>query len=105
MAIGLSREMVDYGNPTDLKPYVKAYSIRRKEQDADCWRMGIYFMRAMSVCFNFSTEKIEYFDKPLIEEMEYINSEQYKIDKQKELMAMLETMQLNFERSKKNGNR
>lgn len=97
--------MVDDSNPTELKPYVKAYKIQQKERDADNWRLGIYFMQAMSVCFNFSKKEIEYFDKPLIEEMEYRNSAQYRIDGQKKLLAMLETMQMNFERSKKNGNR
>lgn len=104
MAIGLDREMIDNSNPTELKPYVKAYKIQQKEKDADNWRLGIYFMQAMSVVFNFSKEKREYFDRPLIEDMEYKNSKQYRIDQQKQLLAMLETMQSNFERSKRNGN-
>ena len=51
-----------------------------------------------------SKEERKYFDRPLIEDMEYKQSPQYRIDLQKQLMATLETMQKNFERSKKNGN-
>lgn len=61
-------------------------------------------MQALSVVVNFSKEERKYFDRPLIEDMEYKQSKQYQIDLQKQLMATLETMQRNFERSKKNGN-
>jgi len=104
LAIGLDRDFIDESSPKELKPYVKAYKIQQKERDADNWRLGIYFMQAMTVCFNFSKEERKYFDRPLIEDMEYKQSPQYRIDLQKQLMATLETMQKNFERSKKNGN-
>lgn len=98
--MGLDRDFVDDSTPKELEPYVEAHNIKRKERDADNWQLGIYFMRAIAVCFNFSNDKVEYFEKPIFEQIEYEQSEQYKIDQQEKLMAMLKTMQANFELNK-----
>ena len=100
MAIGLDREFIDDSCPADLEPYVQAHKIKIKEQDTANWQLGIYFMRAMAVCFNFSKEKVEYFERPMIEQMEYEQTKEYRIAQQEKLFAALKIMQDNFNRSR-----
>ena len=104
LLIGLSEEKVDNSTPYELEPYLIAYNKKQKERDTENWQLGIYLMRAMQVVFNFGKEKIEYFDKPMSETYEQEHKEltkEEKLKKQKEIFAMLEIMQANFELSKK----
>jgi hypothetical protein len=101
LAIGLDREFIDDSCPADLEPYVKAHKIKMHEIDSQNWQLGLYFMRAMAVCFNFSKEKIEYFERPILEQIEYEQSAEYKKAMQEKLFASLKLMQANFERNKK----
>ena len=57
-------------------------------------------MRAMSVCFNFTKEKREYFERPMLEQMEYEQSAEYKKAQQEKLFATLKIMQDNFNRNR-----
>lgn len=99
--MGLEKDFVDESCPADLEPYIKAHKIRMHEIDSQNWQLGLYFMRAISVCFNFSKEKIEYFDKPILEQIEYEQTAEYKKLAQEKLFASLKIMQANFERNKK----
>ena len=101
LAMGLEKEFIDDSCPNDLEPYVKAHKIKLHEMDAQNWQMGLYFMRAMAVVFNFSKEKIEYFERPMLEQIEYEQSAEYKKAMQEKLFASLKLMQANFERNKK----
>ena len=98
--MGLEREFIDDSCPAELEPYVKAHKIKMHEIDSQNWQLGIYFMRAISVCFNFSKEKREYFDKPMLEQIEYEKTDEYKKIMQEKLFASLKVMQSNFERNK-----
>lgn len=98
--MGLEREFIDDSCPAELEPYVKAHKIKMHEIDSQNWQLGIYFMRAISVCFNFSNEKREYFDKPMLEQIEYEKTDEYKKIMQEKLFASLKVMQSNFERNK-----
>lgn len=92
---------MDNSCPTELEPYVEAHKLKQREIDTQNWQLGIYFMRAISVCLNTSkTEKIEYFDKPLLEQVEYERTQEYKRLAQERLFASLKLMQANFERNK-----
>lgn len=101
LAIGLEKDFIDDSCPADLEPYVKAHKIRMHEIDSQNWQLGLYFMRAMQVHFNFSKEKVEYFEKPILEQIEYEKTPEYKKLMQEKLFASLKMMQANFERNKK----
>ena len=103
LAMGLDKEFIDDSCPAELEPYVKAHKIKLHELDAQNWQMGVYFMRAMAVVFNFSKEKIEYFERPMLEQIEYEQTAEYKKLMQEKLFASLKIMQANFERNKKRG--
>lgn len=103
----MSYETFWHLNPTKLKPFYKAFKIRRKIHDEEMWMMGMYTVNAVSVSIanSFSKKaKAKYIEKPL---MDINNTEkalsEKELQQQRELfVARLMAMKTNFELSKEN---
>lgn len=62
-------------NPRTLKPYFKAYELRRKETDREQYCQGMYFFEAVSVALanafkGKNKPVIKYRDKPFFDSVE-----------------------------------
>ena len=70
MAMGVSEERFWNGTPKDLECYAKADLIRRKRQDEDAYRNGLYTLSAVSVVIDRALSgrksKAKYFEEPIL---------------------------------------
>lgn len=48
---GFTPDMIDWSSPADMKPYVKAYQMKRNEMDILQWQLGQYVAAAVSCAF------------------------------------------------------
>lgn len=91
--------------PRELKPYEKAYKLKRKIENENMWIMGNYMniavLSALDKSFNGGKAKIEFPDKPFnFDEVSSDNKELTDDDKQKQinqLFTKLHIMKANFE--------
>ena len=74
MAIGVSEERVLDGTPKDLKPFLEAHNLRRKEADEQSWAHNQYTMIAVSVAVSRALvgnkARGKYPTKPFLQEKE-----------------------------------
>lgn len=70
MAMGVSEERFWEGTPNDLECYAKADMLKRKRDDEDAYRNGLYTISAVSVvidrAFNGRQAKAKYFTEPIL---------------------------------------
>lgn len=60
---GLSIDDIDWSSPADMEPYLKAYRLKRNEQDVIQWQLGQYMAAAISCVF----PKGKYPKKPMFQ--------------------------------------
>lgn len=60
---GLSVDDIDWLSPADMEPYLKAYRLKRNEQDVIQWQLGQYMAAAISCAF----PKGKYPKKPMFQ--------------------------------------
>lgn len=106
LSIGVSEERILDGTPEDLKPFLEAYNLRRIEADEQAWIHNQYTMIAVSVAVSRilvgNKARGKYPDKPFLQEQEEkakeerITEEEAK-KQRKNLLSMLQLMQINFE--------
>lgn len=94
------------GTPNDLKPFLDAYNLSRKEADEQAWLHNQYTMVAVSLAVSKSLygkkAKGKYPDKPFLQiqeekiKEERITEEEAKRQREN-LLNMLQLMQINFE--------
>lgn len=60
---GLSVDDIDWSCPADMEPYLKAYRIKKNEQDTFQWQLGQYMAAAISCVF----PKGKYPKKPMFQ--------------------------------------
>lgn len=86
-----------------MKPYEDAFILYQQAVDRSSYSMGIYVNRAVMVaidkCFNGKKSKLEYFEEPLLRD---INLTQEEIDN-RELQKMIAQERLNIELDKAKG--
>ena len=104
MVIGVSEEKFWDSTPEELKPYLKAYELKKKEKDNDMWQMGIYVMSAVQAVVQKSLfgrkSKAEYLKEPLsnkAQEKDKVLTESDKKNEREKLLMTLKLMQANFE--------
>ncbi|OUO77892.1 hypothetical protein B5F53_11800 [Blautia sp. An249] len=100
------------GTPSDLKPFLEANRLKRKEEDELSWMHNQYTMVAVSVAVSRillgKKAKGKYPDMPFMQKheekakaQETITEEEAK-KQRKNLLSMLQLMQINFENNHKN---
>lgn len=60
---GLSVDDIDWSCPADMEPYLKAYRLKKNEQDILQWQLGQYMVAAISCAF----PKGKYPKKPMFQ--------------------------------------
>lgn len=113
---GLTISDINDSCPSDLKPYEKAYELRREIRDEETYMQGIYTMKALEVVLSHfaaglakKRSKEKYFEEPLLSKLKNSglhgeNLSEEELQKQRELfVAKLLTMQANFELNHKDG--
>lgn len=93
-------------NPKKLKPFQKAYELKRKVEDEKMWQMGMYVNQAVTVAIdhalNGKKAKSKYLEKPIIELAKDNNpdlmTEEEKLERVKLLFARLGARKSEFER-------
>lgn len=108
LSIGVSEDKFWESTPYDLEPYMKAYKITRKSNDAEAWQHNLYTMCAVhtavaNVLFG-KKSKAEYVKEPFLQkagaenpESESVLSESDKKKQRNQLLMALQLMQANFE--------
>lgn len=107
--MGLSEERVLDGTPNDLKPFSEAYKLKCEELDRQAWMNNKYTLAAiMHVLSRMGKKgtKIDYPDKPFLEEEEKKRKEENLTEKEKanereQLLMKLQIMMSNFNRTHK----
>lgn len=87
---------VDYGlfwelNPITMRPFVKAFELQQKQNDAAMWKQGYYIRLAVASCLD---SKVKYPQSPVMKS----NQSERNTVKDKFLMRMKE-INARFERS------
>lgn len=115
-AMGISLQEFKHLTPKKLEYCLQGYKIRRKMQDENMWRMGLYVQSAVATAIehNFSKKaKSKYIEKPILQDSEQNGemtqddyshlSEEEKIKKTQDFFAKIERMGENFNRHHKGG--
>ena len=90
MSIGMTYEQFWHGDNDAPRMFRKMWDIKREQQDANMWHMGLYVSRAMDSAvsrFNEKKDQIEYYDKPLLEKEKELEEE--KKAEQEKLAAQM----------------
>lgn len=99
---GLTVHDIDMSCPADLKPYLLAYEQEQGIKDRQAWSwIGSYgisaLVYAIDHCFNGKQAKTEYVKSPLVDNTQYINTED-SIRQQREAFALkMKTMKMNWD--------
>lgn len=113
LVLGITEEQFWKMNPRLIKPYAKAFEIRRQHIDSQQWFLGEYMFEAISCAlgniFRHKWESPKGYMKdmrtmPLLEEARQNSgglTDDEKIEQTKVLFKKLEAMQAAFERSNK----
>lgn len=56
LMMGVDYELFWTLNPKSLSPFIKAFSLKQKYDDATAWRNGLYIRLAVASCFNKSAK-------------------------------------------------
>ena len=112
MAIGVDYNVFWSLNPRLLKPFVKAYELKRKMEDEKMWMMGMYVENAVFVAVEHNLAgrkaKNKYMEKPLLQDIKSDNSEkpkemshEEKMQKVNAIFASLNARKANWDLQKK----
>ena len=109
LAIGVSEERVLDGTPNDLKPFSDAYQLKCEELDRQAWMNNQYTLAAIMHGLSRLSKKggkIDYPDKPFLEEMAKKRKEEHLTEKEmsnerEQLLMKLQLMMSNFNRTHK----
>lgn len=109
LALGFTEEEFGKMTPTRLKPYMKAFDIKKDLQDEQMWYMGAYVynatVTAIDNVLNGRKSRAKYIEKPLRQQTQKGDysglSEEEKIAKTKLLFHQLEAARINYNLNKK----
>lgn len=65
--IGVDYDLFWTLNPKSLSPFIKAFSLRQKYDDAMAWQAGVYVRMAIASSFS---KDVKYPNKPLMDKAE-----------------------------------
>jgi len=102
LMIGVDYDLFWTLNPKSLSPFVKAFSLKQKHEDALAWSQGIYIRLAISSCLNKASkypEKPMMADKIKVEPEKPMSMEEIK----RRFMAHANDINIKFRKEVTNG--